>query len=297
MPAILDASHASEVRLDACRRMPFPSRLVMCSPDFFDVIDVKNPHMDGHVGGVDRDRAHQQWDALRRAYESAGVAVDVVPGAAGCEDMVFTANPFVSGLNADNTPVVVLSNMTHAARRPEVEAFAGFFDQRSHVTEYVPQDLRFEGGGDALWHPGRGLLWGGYGWRSDPAAYETLQSVYDVPVIRLRLVSDKFYHLDTCFSALDEQTVLITPEAFEPTGVDAVRSVFERVLECPADEAVDFLACNGTALNGRIVITEQRAERTVALLSDAGFDVRGVDLSEYRKSGGSAFCMKGYVFE
>ena len=42
--------------------------------------------------GVDRDRAGEQWRALKDLYESLGHTVDVVDPLPGLPDMVFSAN-------------------------------------------------------------------------------------------------------------------------------------------------------------------------------------------------------------
>ena len=95
-------------------------------------------------------------------------------------------------------------------------AFARWFEAAGYQVSEAPGYLRFEGSGDAIWHPGRGLVWGGHGYRSEPGIYETVSDVFGVPVLRLRLLSDTFYHLDTCFCAIDERTVLIDPTALAP---------------------------------------------------------------------------------
>ena len=86
--------------LASCRTIPAPGRLLMCPPEHFDVVDVKNPHMAGQIGRVDRQLAQRQWDELKRAFEKCGVAVETLPPTPGCEDMVFCANQTFVGLDA-----------------------------------------------------------------------------------------------------------------------------------------------------------------------------------------------------
>lgn len=33
--------------VDACQEMPLPAKVLMCSPKYFDIVDVKNVHMVG----------------------------------------------------------------------------------------------------------------------------------------------------------------------------------------------------------------------------------------------------------
>src|SRR5688572_28757713 len=73
-------------------RVPQVTRLLVCPPEHFEVLDVKNAFMAAHVGGVDRALAARQWDALQAALRREGVRVETLPAAAGREDLVFTAN-------------------------------------------------------------------------------------------------------------------------------------------------------------------------------------------------------------
>ncbi len=282
--------------LGRCRTMPLPVRLLMCPPEYFDVCDVKNPLMEGQIGKVDRARARAQWEQLKATFEACGATVELIEPEPGCEDMVFCANQTLPGLDADGQRLCLLSRMKHESRRREVPAFARWFEAHGYRVELLRTECIFEGSGDAIWHPGRGLIWGGYGFRTEPQAYEEISERFGVPVLRLKLTSDRFYHLDTAFCPLDEKTVLYDPPAIAPEGRALIERVFERVIECPHEDAVERLACNATPIGGRHVVIHQGSERTVRLLRDAGYEVHEVDTGEFLKSGGSVFCMKMYVF-
>lgn len=272
-----------------------PVGVLMCPPDQFDVIDVKNPHMADQIGRVDRDRARRQWNALAKAFEAAGLRVEVVVAAADCEDMVFCANPVFTGVTKDGRPCCVPAQMKHASRRRETPLLQRWFADAGYEIRPIDVPL-FEGGGDAVWHPGRRLIWGGYGHRTDAVAYAALSAALDAPVLRLRLLSDRFYHLDTCLCALDEETALINRASFDAAGLELIRSVFARVIECPEDEANDALACNAVAAPSGAVVLPAGAPRAAALLRAAGYRVMEVDTSEFQKSGGSCYCMKMWLW-
>ena len=146
--------------------------------------------------------------------------------------------------------------------------------------------------GDALWHPGRFLLWGGYGFRTDRAVYDHLAADFGFPVIPLSLTDPDFYHLDTCLAPLSESTALIYPGAFDEAGLTAVRGHFRHVLEAPENEARELFACNAHCPDERNVIIQRGCKETNRKLRDAGFEPVEVDTDEYLKSGGSVFCMK-----
>ena len=115
---------------------------------------------------------------------------------------------------------------------------------------------------------------------------------FGAPVVPLELVDPRFYHLDTCFSALDERTALIVPSAFSPQALATLEQAFEVLLECPLEDAEGVLACNGHCPDQRHFVVDAAAVETMAVVRDAGFEAIGVDTSEFRKSGGSVQCLK-----
>lgn len=274
--------------------MPPASRLVMATPDHFEIRYVINPHMAGNVGSVDTKRARQQWDALKEAFESSGVPVDVVEGMPGQPDMVFCANQTLPFIREDGSKGVVLSKMYAPQRAGEVKHFERHFISQGWeiVDDLFQGDLEFEGMGDAIWHRGKRLLWGGHGFRTDVSIYDLISSKLDTPVIALQLDDPEFYHLDTCFCVLDEETVLIYSPAFKQAGLDLIHHFFPRVIGAPEREARDLFACNAHCPDGKHVVIQRGCTTTKAALEGLGFTVIEVDTDEYLKSGGSVFCMK-----
>ena len=285
---------APDLSIDALPAVPRPGRVLLTTPDHFEVAYVINPHMDGNVGTVDPALARRQWDALREVYEGLGVEVSVVEGAEGQPDMVFCANQSLPYVTPGGERGVVLSRMHAPQRAGEVPHYQRFFQEEGYETHHLDADLPgdFEGMGDAIWHPGRYLLWGGYGYRTDREVYERLTRALGFPVIALSLTDPDFYHLDTCFCPLDEETVLIYPGAFDEAGIDAIKAHFPRILEAPEDEARSLFACNAHSPDGEHVLIQAGATRTNDLLRAAGYTVVELDTSEFLKSGGSVFCMK-----
>lgn len=275
--------------------IPQPGRVLMTTPDYFSVEYVINPHMEGHIGTVDPERARAQWDALRETYEGLGFTVSAVAGVEGLPDMVFCANQTLPYLRPGGSKGVVLSRMFAPQRRGEVPYFERFFADEGYKVDEVDAAAAgesFEGMGDALWHPGRFLLWGGYGFRTDRTVYDHLEEQYGFPIIPLSLTDPDFYHLDTCLAPLSESTALIYPSAFDEAGLEALHAHFRKVIEAPEEEARRLFACNAHSPDGRHVIIQRGCTETNSRLRAAGFDPVEVDTDEYLKSGGSVFCMK-----
>lgn len=299
MTAHLIRTVAELERLDlaALPDRPEPRRVLMCTPEYFDVVDVKNPFMEGNVGRVDRQGALAEWEALRSTYEAIGHEVLTIAGAEGLEDMVFAANQVLPGLGADGCPYVLLSRMRYPSRRREVPIYRDWFEHHGYdVLELSEEAGYFEGQGDAIWQIGKQLLWGGHGPRTTLRAYAEISEILCVPTITLALMHPSFYHLDTCFCVLSTEAALYFPGAFDAEGRAVLARMFPRLIEVCEGEATQSLACNAHAIDGKTVILQRGAVDTVARLRAEGFRAVEVETDEFLKSGGSVFCMKMMIY-
>src|ERR1700733_59039 len=141
-----------------------PKQILMCPPTYFSVIDEKNEFMRGHIGQTLNYMAEKQWTELKTTIESLGVEVLLIDPLPECEDMVFTAN---AALVVDEK-TVIMSNMVYPSRQLETPAFAEWFKQNGY--NVTLPEYKFEGGGDAIWHPNTNTLYIGYGSRSSKNA-------------------------------------------------------------------------------------------------------------------------------
>lgn len=278
--------------------MPVPGEALMVTPEHFAVEYVINPHMEGHVGSVDKARAWSEWEQVKAAFEAAGVRVHAIKGAAGLPDMVFCANQSLPFIDKDGNRHVLMSLMHAEPRKDEVPHIEQWYRRNGYLVHHFPPGVTrdFEGMGDALWHPGRRLIWGGYGFRSSLEAYTTVSQMFDVPVIALELPHPSFYHLDTCLCLLDEATAIVAPDAFTTDGMALLQALIPDLIEARGDEAHSLFACNATCPNGRDVIIQAGCHQVNAALRERGFAVHEVSTTEFLKSGGSVFCMKMMVW-
>jgi N-dimethylarginine dimethylaminohydrolase len=294
--ALDDVESIRELSPEALPTRPRHGTILLVEPTHFDLAYAINPHMDGEVN---QQRAREQWERLRETFERAGADVRVLdpaetaamldgagPDPADRPDMVFAANHAVP--TADGAGLV-LARMATDERAGEPEHLRAWAEQAGYRVE-DPPSVAFEGTGDALWHPGRRLLWGGHGFRTDRAAYDDLAARLDATVVPLELVDDRYYHLDVALAPLSETTALVQPAAFTDEGLAKIRAVFETVLEAPSEESAERLAVNLEVVEGT-AITSAAIPETAALLADAGFDVESVDTGEFLKAGGSVFCL------
>ena len=282
------------IELSSLPARPAMDAILMCDPSHFEVKDVKNAFMDGNVAAVDPAMAKRQWQELAATFKRLGHPVAVQPSAPGLEDMVFTANQMFVGFSPKLGAYAVPGRMRYPSRRREVQHFRAWFQERGYRILELPvtdgESLFFEAHGDAIWHPGRQLIWGGYGQRTAQRAYELLSGLLAVPVVTLSLPTEKFYHLDTAFSPLDEESVLIYPGAFDADGLALIRHYFKNVVAMTEADADNF-AGNALAL-GKKVVLQRGSTDTCRQLSELGFEPVEVDTGEFMKSGGSVFCLK-----
>ena len=298
MSNIITSSDQLNFSLPDIPAMSHPNKVLMVEPTHFSVEYVINPHMTDNVGMVDKMEARNQWDLVKSTFKQIEIDSHILEGQEGLPDMVFCANQSLPYIDEDGNKHVFMSIMHAEQRKQEVAYIEQWFRQAGYAIHYLDEDTidDFEGCGDAIWHTGKRLLWGGYGYRSSLHAYEKISDTFNLPVIALKLVDDTFYHLDTCFCVLDKNSVLIYPEAFTNEGLELINAIFGTVIEATEYEAKKLFACNATCPDGRNVIIQEGCTDVNKKLRDVDFAVHEVNTGEFRKSGGSVFCMKQMVW-
>jgi N-dimethylarginine dimethylaminohydrolase len=239
-------------------------------------------------------QALNEWEHLVDGYEELGFKVHQLDGVEGLPDMVFCANQSLPFIDEKGNKKALMSIMHSPERKDEVPYIEKWYREQGYEIEYLNDSAvdDFEGMGDALWHFKKRLLWGGYGFRSSLKAYNQIVEKFDVPVVALELIDDKFYHLDTCMAMLNENSVLIYPDAFKEEGLNMIYKLFDNVIEATQYEAEKLFAVNATCPDGKNVLIQQGCTDVNQKLRDAGFSVHEYSTFEFIKSGGSVFCMK-----
>ena len=271
--------------------MSSPIRFLMCAPDHYDVDYVINPWMEGNIHKSSRDRAVDQWHKLFHVLKDNAI-VDLVQPQKGVPDMVFTAN---AGLVLGDT--VVLSRFFHKERQGEEPFFKQWFEDKGYTVHELPKDLPFEGAGDALLDREGRWLWAGYGFRSELDSHPYLAKWLDIEVLSLRLMDERFYHLDTCFCPLNGGYLLYYPPAFDSYSnrLIEMRVPSEKRIAIAEADAVNF-ACNAVNIDS-IVVMNKASDELKARLNSAGFEVIETQLTEFLKAGGAAKCLTLRVTE
>ncbi|HEX5534950.1 MAG TPA: arginine deiminase-related protein [Actinomycetales bacterium] len=266
---------------------PRPRHYLMCPPTYFDVVYEINPWMTAGAP-VDTAKAVAQWQVLVDTYMDLGHTVDVLDPQPSLPDMVFAANGSTSVggrvLGATfATPQRKPEAAHHVAWHRENADRLGWLavTESEHVNE---AEGDFAVLGD--------LVLAGYGFRTDPRGHAELADAVGMPVVSLRLVDERYYHLDTALGVLDDTpgrgNIAYYPKAFSEGSQEILRRLFPEAV-IAADEDAEVLGLNFVS-DGLNVMVPHRAEKLSAQLAERGYVPIPMDLSELLKGGGSVKC-------
>lgn len=273
--------------------------VLMVHPRYFNVEYSINPHMldkYGKLNQINKDLALKQWEALKECFENLNLKVHVLEGQENLPDMVFSANQSFIFFNPKmKEKNAVISNMRSKFRKNETSFFKDWYRKNNYtIYEFDAHEdnLCFEGNGDIIPHPDFTFFWGGVGPRTDREIYEKISKQLGLKFQILNLVHPEFYHLDTCFVVLDNNTCAYVNEAFSKKDVEKIKQHFKSTIVIDITEAKKYFAANAFCPDGKNVIVQKDTTLFKDKLEKNGFNVIEVDTSEFMKSGGSVFCMK-----
>ncbi len=307
-PVFAKAYATNEVHfnLEDCDARVEPRKLFMVTPTYYNIVDVKNVHMQAQRGTISREKANVQWDQLRNTYlafknQKFLDEVYTIEGVESLEDMVFCANQSFPWVMWNGEKIALMSRMRHENRQNEIPYIEDFYKDHGYKVLELQSKYHFEGMGDLIPHPGKRLLYGGYGFRSEKQVYDEISRTLDAPIITLELINEQFYHLDTCFLPLNHTEVMIAPDAFTPESLSIIRKMFEGVYEIPEHEAMEGFACNAHIIYGAnrqtsAAIMQRNNPVALNIVQQSTNTVIESDTSEFMKSGGSNFCLKMMVY-
>lgn len=253
----------------------------MCPPDFYGIEYEINPWM-SRQRQSDSAVAREQWAALKLLLETAGAKIERLPPRPGLPDLVFTANAALIYRN-----LAVMARFRHPERQGEVAFDETWLRGAGFEIRHVPDDLHFEGAGDALFCGD--TLFAGYRIRSHARGHQQIGEMLGCRVIPVELVDPYYYHLDTCFCPLAPGEAVYFPPAFDDYGRAALKAHIPNLIEIDAAEAPSF-ACNAVVV-GRSVVTNAGCPKLHESLRQRGFAPCETPLDEFVKAGGSAKCL------
>ncbi|MET8910288.1 dimethylargininase [Micromonospora sp. NPDC004551] len=264
------------------QRVPRKRTYLMCSPEHFAVEYAINPWMDV-TAPVDAELAVKQWDRLRETLVGLGHEVHLLTPARGLPDMVFAAN---GAFVVDGT--VYGAQFKHEQRAAEAAAHRAFYEENGW--RFIAPSETNEGEGDFAYLPEAhgGLVLAGHGFRTELAAHAEAQEALGRPVVSLRLVDPRFYHLDVALASIDDENIVYYPGAFSAASQKVLAQLFPDAVVADDEDALAFgLNLVSDGLN---VVLNSEATRLAGKLKTAGYHPVPVELAELKKGGGSVKC-------
>ncbi len=222
---------------------------------------------------VDTERADTQWEAYTKALEDNGWTTREVAFADSLADSVFVEDTLVI---LDNVAVVTRSSVN--SRRDEADAAEDAAASLGLDIERIMHPGTLDGGdvlvvGDRI-YVGRGSRTNADGIRQlREIATRTGYRVTAVPVT-------KALHLKTALTALPDGTILGHPDLVDNPAF------FPRFLSVPEKAGTNVVVLSETS-----VLVSSSAPKTAAMISDLGYTVVSVDISEFEKLEGSLTCL------
>ncbi|WP_430498943.1 dimethylargininase [Micromonospora trifolii] len=264
------------------QRFPRKRTYLMCSPEYFAVEYAINPWMDVTTP-VDRDLAVKQWDRLRETLVGLGHEVHLLTPEQGLPDMVYAAN---GGFVVDGS--VYGARFKHEQRAAEAAAHHAFYEALGW--RFIAPGETNEGEGDFAYVPEAhgGLILAGHGFRTEIPAHAEAQEALGRPVVSLRLIDPRFYHLDVALAAIDDANIVYFPGAFSAASQRVLTQLFPDAVIADDEDALAF----GLNLvsDGANVVLNSEATRLAGKLKAAGYTPVPVELAELKKGGGSVKC-------
>ncbi|MGK5674374.1 dimethylargininase [Micromonospora sp. URMC 106] len=264
------------------QRVPRKRTYLMCSPEHFAVEYAINPWMDVTTP-VDPELAVKQWDRLRETLVGLGHEVHLLTPEPGLPDMVFAAN---GAFVVDGT--VYGARFKHEQRTAEAAAHRAFYE--SQGWRFIAPSETNEGEGDFAYLPEAhgGLVLAGHGFRTELPAHAEAQEAIGRPVVSLRLVDPRFYHLDVALASIDDENIVYYPGAFSAASQKVLAHLFPDAVVADDEDALAFgLNLVSDGLN---VVLNSEATRLAGKLKAAGYHPVPVELAELKKGGGSVKC-------
>ncbi len=255
--------------------------ILMCPPKFFGIEYEINSWM--HTDNdVNHAIATKQWEDLYNIYtQKLGWTVNLIEPIKGLPDMVFATD---CCLIKDDK--ILLSSFRYPERQPETQYFEKWLHSNGFTNTKHAEHL-FEGGGDNMVCGDKILA--GHGFRSDSGAADEMREYFGCEVVSLKIVDPDFYHLDTSLAVLSDDTVAYYPGAIDEESQKRLKDAIPNVIEATHEEAKGF-GLNAVS-DGKTIITSNESESLLKKYRDAGFEVEGTSILEFRKSGGGVKCL------
>jgi len=259
-----------------------------------------NRYMDMSLA-VDPLKALAQHSALAQALR-ADCPVITFPGNPATPDAVFPNNVFGTAPGR-----LIIGRMRHAVRQREAERadIRGFFGDVLSYDEIDLSgcdDLVAELTGSLIIDRARGVGYCGLSERCDLAGAHAMHKAFDLRLTFCFDLAESEYHTNVVLTLLASRAAIIAADGFrDPAVPQAIAAAYgDRVVWLTPAQKQAFAGNAITLSDERVWMSACAAasltDEQTKTLSDYGFTVGAVDLSEIEKAGGSLRCCVGEIY-
>ncbi len=106
----------------------------------------------------------------------------------------------------------------------------------------------------------------------------------------IKLINQKYFHLDLCLRPIPNGYALIRRNAISKHSQELIEAIFgsDKLIEVDDEEP---FACNGILANGNYLTSSGISTKTIKAIEATGTKVLTTVLTEFEKGGGSLKCM------
>lgn len=260
---------------------------ILGSPDYYQ----------SETSPVDKEKAKEQWERLKKHIEAHDITVKVVPGSDKQFDSVYITDAAII-IN----DFAIMARFHKVSRRGEEKLLAAYLKEHTKIRiRYLPEEegLYYEGGGDTRWSHNFSQIWFGYG-----AGRSTLKGIAAVEKIlkeelgtcaptvhTLRIDDRKTFHLDLAFLPLPNGRALYYP-TLSQAAVKQIESIFgkKNIIKVPSKY---FFACNSVWIDEKNLLVPKLPYYDFRqwMYKATQMKIDEVNVSELHLGNGSIQCM------
>jgi N-dimethylarginine dimethylaminohydrolase len=116
---------------------------------------------------------------------------------------------------------------------------------------------RFGGQRDVIFSHNSKHIWIGSGYHTSDSTIETLKTIFDATIHKLKLKDDILCYLDTCFCPLNNNKLLMYSNSFDDESLCEIKAVFDvnNIIEVSRKDALGGV-CNALSIDNNVLMNK-----------------------------------------
>jgi len=276
--------------------MNFPFTLSADKPNNIWMEELKPEELE-----INRPKAYKQFMDLYNFMAGQGL-VYLLPSKGNFQDQVYVANLGLHLPHIKHKNVMLLSNYTSEPRQGEEFVGKEFYTMMGYETYICP--FKWEGEADIKYLKDN-IYIGGYGQRSQIEAYEWMEQIFGMKIIKLKMEEPYLYHLDCSIFPVTSNKTMVCTSLYAPEEIDELKR-YTTIINISEDDAFGGIT-NSVRMGNMILcasniselkkgeelyeLEKHKINTLEKICGDEGMEAIIFNLSEYMKSGALLSCM------